>query len=342
MLVRSQTIRHPSGIKFETPLLIPSFSSKGFKIDKINDNEIWSEVGGLLDFCSYRLNDALLISAYDVYYKVIPKPEDFPAKPEIIFVDSGGYETSDDFDIDEVNKYNAKVLPWNRDKLKEINDLWSDEIYSTIFVSYDCKKERIPLEKQIESAKINMARYPKQLHDFLIKPETSTSKYIADVLKKIIGDPTMLEGFHIIGVTEKELGKCVLDRMVNITKLRNALDTAKITAPIHVFGSLDPLSSPLYYLAGAEIFDGLSWLRYGYHNGVTTNIFNYSAPEVNIHDSEEHILGRTFLDNLSFLKELELQMKDYARSLDFSKFRFNANVFEKCYGRLLTKLGVKE
>lgn len=81
MLSRSQTIKHPSGVKFETPLLVPSFSSKGFKIDKMTDNEIWSDVRGFLDFTSYRLNDSLLISAYDIYYKVIPEPIDFPAKP---------------------------------------------------------------------------------------------------------------------------------------------------------------------------------------------------------------------------------------------------------------------
>ena len=336
MRVRSQTIRHPSGIKFETPLLIPSFSSKGFKISRISDDEIRSEVGGFLNFCSHDLNDVLLVSAYDIYYKVISKPTDFPAKPAIIFIDSGGYEISDDFDSDAVNKYNARVLPWDRDKLKSIHDLWSDEIYSTIFVSYDCKKERIPLEKQIEQAKINMALYPKQLHDFLIKPEKSEDKYIYNVLNKIIGDPTVLEGFHIIGVTEKELGNCVINRMENVARLRSALDMAKITAPIHVFGSLDPVSTPLYYISGAEIFDGLSWLRYGYHEGITTNIFNYNAPEVNIHQSEEHIVGRTFLNNLSYLKELELQMKDFARSKNFSKYKFNAEVFEKCYERLLT------
>ncbi len=341
MRVRSQTIRHPSGIKFETPLLIPSFSSKGFKIGEISDNKILSEVGRFLEFCSHDLNDVLLVSAYDIYYKVISQPTDFPAKPAIIFIDSGGYEISDDFDSDEVNKYNARVLPWDRDKLKSIHALWSDEIYSTIFVSYDCKKERLPLDRQIDLAKINMATYPKQLHDFLIKPESNGDKYITEVLKKIIGNPTVLEGFHIIGVTEKELGNCVVERMENVARLRSALDNAKIAAPIHVFGSLDPISTPLYYISGAEIFDGLSWLRYGYHDGVTTNIYNYKASGVSIHQSEEHIVGRTFLNNLSYLKELELQMKDFARSKDFSKYKFNADIFENCYERLLTKMGVE-
>ena len=38
--------------------------------------------------------------------------------------------------------------------------------------------------------------------------------------------------------------------------------------PIHVWGGLDPISTPLYFFAGADIFDGVSWLRYAYYNGV--------------------------------------------------------------------------
>ena len=43
-----------------------------------------------------------------------------------------------------------------------------------------------------------------------------------------------------------------------------ALDDAGVGIPIHVFGSLDPLISPIYWLAGAEIFDGLTWINMAY------------------------------------------------------------------------------
>jgi hypothetical protein len=34
------------------------------------------------------------------------------------------------------------------------------------------------------------------------------------------------------------------------------LDEAGVKSPIHVFGALDPLTVCLYFVAGAEVFDG--------------------------------------------------------------------------------------
>jgi hypothetical protein len=45
--------------------------------------------------------------------------------------------------------------------------------------------------------------------------------------------------------------------MLNIAKLPLALDQAGMRKiPLHIFGALDPLSSALYFMAGAE-----SWVR---------------------------------------------------------------------------------
>lgn len=65
-----------------TPLLIPSFSSKGFpEIDKI------------INYCSELIDGVTLVSAYDLHYGKIKPPFDFPS---LIFLDSGGYEASKD------------------------------------------------------------------------------------------------------------------------------------------------------------------------------------------------------------------------------------------------------
>ena len=47
--------------------------------------------------------------------------------------------------------------------------------------------------------------------------------------------------------------------------------------PIHVFGSLDTVTTPMYFLAGADIFDGLTWLRFAFHGGYTVYKHNYGA-----------------------------------------------------------------
>ena len=57
---------------------------------------------------------------YDIYYGLMPQnPNDMP-ETEYLFIDSGGYETNDSFDLSERNKFNYKVMPWDKDKMKAI------------------------------------------------------------------------------------------------------------------------------------------------------------------------------------------------------------------------------
>ena len=87
MLIRTSTIRHrPSGVSLQTPLLIPSFSSKGFARSK---SEGRSEIHGILTYSTEFLTDTYLVSAYDIFYGHVPAPAELP-RPELIFVDSGG------------------------------------------------------------------------------------------------------------------------------------------------------------------------------------------------------------------------------------------------------------
>src|SRR5260370_38149023 len=98
MLAKSSTVVHKaSGVSVETPLLIPSFSSKGF-----SGSGATSEVRQILGTAAEFLTTAYLISAYDIAKRHLPTPADLPSKPELIVVDSGGYEVSGDYDFSVV------------------------------------------------------------------------------------------------------------------------------------------------------------------------------------------------------------------------------------------------
>ena len=88
-----------------------------------------------------------------------------------------------------------------------------------------------------------------------------------------------LRGFNIIGVTEKDLGANLLDRLMRVAILRKGLDDVGVNAPIHLWGGLDPILTPLFFFAGAEIFDGISWLRYAYNKGIAINRECYAVVE---------------------------------------------------------------
>jgi hypothetical protein len=71
-----------------TPLLVPSFSSKGFP-----------DISKILSVNSELISGPVLVSAYDLHYANIQPPFDFAS---LIFLDSGGYEAAKDYQFSDL------------------------------------------------------------------------------------------------------------------------------------------------------------------------------------------------------------------------------------------------
>jgi hypothetical protein len=327
-------LKHPSGYLIETPLLVPSFSSKGFRFD----NKGESEIKEILDVTAEALHESMLISAYDVHHEHIPPFNKLKSVPQITFIDSGGYETSDQHDVSAVFRHTVPAEPWDADKLEEVYKTIPDHV-PAVLVSFDHGSVRVSVKNQIENARRLFKKHTKHLHNILLKPETKRQNYIQ--MSSILGSVHLLKPFDIIGVTEKELSdqNSILSRMQNIAQIRMALDDAHIEAPIHVFGSLDPISSCLYFLAGAEIFDGLTWLRYTFMNGMAVYNQNYGALNVGIDERETMVRGVALMNNLVELRKLQGEMRAFLLDKDFSKFRNHEKLLRDSYDSLRTRIG---
>jgi hypothetical protein len=275
----------------------------------------------------------MLVSAYDISHKYLPKL-DQPIT-DITFVDSGGYETSDMHDLSSVFRNPVPKKTWKQENLKKVYDNWSPLI-PAIFVNYDDSNLRRSIEQQIEDAEDFLAPYSKQMRAILLKPETENQRFIK--VENVITNVKRLNNFHIIGFTEKELGNSILDRMRNIARIRLELDEKSIKVPIHVFGSLDPVSSPLYFLSGAEIFDGLTWLRYGYSNGVASYTHNTVALEIGIDNNPIKIQAASLTNNYNYLIRLQNEMKMFLNDGDFEVFKYNSDFLKKSYNLLRTRI----
>lgn len=328
MLARKSKIHHPLGVTLETPMLVPSFSSKGFWIGKSGE----SEVNDICSVASEYLTETMLISAFDIACEYLPIFES--AITELTFVDSGGYEISDFHDLSAVYRHPLKIQEWSVEKLTEVYSSWPEHI-PAVFVSYDHPKLRKSLHEQIDSAKELLSNYPRQLHTLLIKPETEGQHYVQ--VRNVVASCEDLRGFQILGFTEKELGNSILKRMANIAEIRIAMDDKNINIPIHIYGSLDPITSILYFLSGAEIFDGLTWLRYGYAYGHACYWNNYGAKAIGIQRDDDFIKAKTIQENLSFLIELTSQMQKFLLEYDFNKFIHDPDFFKGCYDLLRTR-----
>lgn len=289
MLARRSILTHPHGGDSDLPLLVPAFSSKGFEFDMMGKGKTKREFSmlayELADFGKYPCR-SVLVSAYDLHFKHFQARE-FPRTPAeshlrkacLVFLDSGGYELSPDFDLTELRAFGYKPK----------DGYWEDEYEMVlkrlarskrppplVITNFDRASIGQPLESQIRAARTLFNQYPDFIGDFIIKPWSQKRKVVdpADLSDDKI---KQLRGFHIIGVTEKDLGTNLISRVQRVATLRRKLDEAEIAAPIHIWGGLDPISSPLFFFAGAEIFDGVGWLRYAYHEGVAVYRGNYTV-----------------------------------------------------------------
>lgn len=88
-------------------------------------------------------------------------------------------------------------------------------------------------------------------------------------------------------------------RLMNLISLKKELASLDWSGKIHIFGGLEPNLSFLYFFAGADIFDGLSWQRIRYQtNSTLWDPFMYN---ISLDEFENKYL--MMLDNLSALRD---------------------------------------
>ncbi len=115
MLARRSTLNHPLLGDLELPLLIPAFSSKGFKLtakEGRQDSHYTETTYELAEFGKYAYS-SVLISAYDLHFHHFDAPrlppvqgvQDYLRNVDVVFIDSGGYELVPDFDSAEIKTF---------------------------------------------------------------------------------------------------------------------------------------------------------------------------------------------------------------------------------------------
>jgi hypothetical protein len=297
-----------------TPMMVPSFSSR-------SNIKIKETIYFLRD-CDYT--GPILVSAYDVKYT-----KKFPNMnfSDLIFLDSGGYEVARDKDVSEIGLYKPDPHEWNRDLHKaSIKKLSTSK--PMILISYDHPLERHTIKEQISEAVLLFKRRKKFSKEILLKSERD--KHTIDI-DHVIENVESLDQFDIIGMTEKELGSSVLERMLNIAKLRIGMNDSGVIKPIHLFGSLDPITTPLYFFSGADIFDGLSWLRFIFENGNTLYIDSYGPRKYGIQERLEKIWKISMSTNNSMFARLKLDLEKFQLTNDFRIFGDHADFFKDSY-----------
>ena len=290
-------VRRIHKLEVGTPLIAPSFSSRGFPY--ISD--IWEEF-------RYKLYGVCLVSAFDVASGRIPA--DVTDMVNIVILDSGLYETKGDW-IESGDRHTPpSATKWTRkqhhETVKSIG-----EGSNAMLVNFDHVGA---LEDQIERASEDFSLALHAASDFLVKP-TDATEWVN--IPKLSQHLEALKQFDTIGITARELGGSFLKRCSSIVTLRDLLTEAGLDTPIHVFGAINPYEVLAYFFGGADIFDGLNWLRLSFRSGGSVPIdesalddMKWNLPEANLHAEE-------WTNNLRFLYRLQGALQEYALNGDF-------------------------
>ena len=163
------------------------------------------------------------------------------------------------------------------------------------------------------------------LRDIVLHVDQSTD------VKSLTQDVRRFEGcFDVLGFTEKEIAGTWFKGINFIDKLRKELSgELGVYVPIcwHLFGCFDPKSIINFFLVGADIFDGLSWLRYFINNRSTLYIREYEALVPFSQHSQLSFYHPEVIvaNNIEELQRLRNDLSYSAVSGDYSSFQDEMN-----------------
>jgi hypothetical protein len=248
-------------LDFITPNYIPSFSSR-------EDHFLKERINALLPQIPQQ---TILISAYDYYNlktegDITPQIIKASFKEKLLFLDSGGFEMQFSHG-DE----------WSVDKYENV----ISELDPQFYVGYD----RIPSYDNISNTK----EVVRKSLEFLKEHNRDNGRVLLfhfsiknipiieiDSIIELISAYNGL--IDIIGFPEREIGANVIQSCRFVKILRERLDEKQIFKPIHIFGCSDPISIILFVLAGADIFDGVGWIKYAFDRVNLRNVERSHLP----------------------------------------------------------------
>lgn len=286
-------VRRIGKLGVATPLLVPSFSSRGF-----------SDIGDLFNEVVSDLRRSCLLSAFDLASGALET--ELSKAADIVLVDSGVYETKAHAVAADGHTSVPAATAWTRDMYRAFLPTLPKHA-NVLVVSFDNYSS---LQEQLARAAEDFALCPSAARDFLMKPSERECRIVPE---EVLGAVVTLQGVDVLGVTEKELGDSLLQRCFTLIRLRQSLTTAGISIPVHVFGAITPGPVLAYFMCGADIFDGLNWLRYVYGPHGLGYVHDAALESGLPARLDAQVVVEAARANIRFLHRLQDGMSQYAR-----------------------------
>ena len=255
-----------------------------------------------------------LLSLYDIHY-YLNRPDisnSLQSASGVHFFDSGQYEAEGFRDI------------WGSSH--DHQQQWSEDLYvesaknvvrpGDILVSYDDRSLNLTNQIQQSLALFERVGVQNINRNLLLHPNGVSPDILAESITKDAPD------IDIIGLTEKDIGFPWFLAASYIYQLRTKLDTIlDHYLPIHIFGCFDPQTIPYLFFSGADIFDGLAWMRYYFRDGHAfyDKEFEYdTSPEILLEPAE--VIRNLLAHNIEELERLRADLRYSVLARDPTRF----------------------
>ena len=293
-----------AGFSSGYPLFVYSYSSRGFP-------DLPARYAQTRQTVPTRL-----VSLYDLHYHLSDEDVSEPSTDQAQkrFLDSGNYEVAPFADTLE-GEVPPGRLPWSDDLYVDVARAHTRE--GDVLVSFDDRS--LPIDEQIRQANrlFGQVGVSGIRQDLLLHPNGATPDELATAIVQYAPQAT------IIGLTEKDIGIPWFLAVAYIRALRSALNSALgHYVPLHIFGCLDPRTLPYLFLAGADIFDGLSWMRYYFRKGRAyyAKEFEYEAPPDVLLDPARATQA-LLQHNVEELEQIRSNLQYFVYTGDYAQFR---------------------
>ena len=262
---------------------------------------------------------ATLVSAYDLvernnkdYKKLKSELKKYKAAGGFVLIDSGNYERSR---LNDESWQPADL----EEALKDITYDWA--------FCFDALKPHNNHDKAVNQVVSAVKRDQKfssaPVFPIVHAQQTKKGEYILDNLPNLIVDIATQLQPTIIAIPERELGDGIVKRVKTVQEIRSALGKLPFYQPIHLLGTGNPLTIPLFVAAGADTFDGLEWCRmvvdrkehrlnhfqhfdfFTYQTELADSIVAREA----LHDKEVNFFAKVIFHNLDYYTDFMCKLR---------------------------------
>jgi queuine/archaeosine tRNA-ribosyltransferase len=252
----------------------------------------------------------MLISAYDLIDRrtrrtqaILKELEKIREVGGFVLVDSGRYEAS-----------RLADKSWRTTHLRDVLAYTPHDLAFCFDVMKPNHDPELAINELIKRVEQNRKYTSAPILPIVHAPKIKHGGYNLEYLPRIVFEVSEKVQPPLIAIPERELGSGLILRAKAIQDIRNELNRLPFYQPIHILGTANPWTIPIFAAAGADTFDGLEWCRMSVDRSThRLHHFQHFDFFANQRDAAVSNITRALLES----KELDFAGKVVFHNLDY-------------------------